>query len=1545
MIPSFRCQVVFFGLLLVGISTSSFADSSRRTLLATGDKVPGFGAIGGGGFDIKAVTDDGRLVVAASLSDGRQGLFFAAHRQLSPIWTSDQAPGVTIDFYTATASSTGAVAVAARVPSSALPFFYVFTPAGEARVVHPTSPDATGNTLCYIDTYHSKVNGSGDIAFLAEIAPPGRTCESFTDSGPRPTAIYVTQANQLTRAVSSLDPTPGTPPDSIELVRLADDGAVIALRHWSDSSGVGNPLDIVRVKTGGVERIAGAGDGGPSGASLALLSAVVANAAGDVAFTALEVGRLGLYRTEGGLLIRVAWPLVSPTNAPYGNLDKLAGLNDVGDIAFAADWYTSKADGSQDGGKGVVLYRAGDENRSVFVAGRDTGLGRYAAATGSLALSEQGVVAFGVTASDGDVASLALTWSDKTLATALASGDPGPNGTVIAAGGLDWYANMHCLAPDGRIAAVASSTTGHEGLVCVDADGPHLVVQSGTIAPDGFAFTDFASCSFTNDGGLIFAGSRGVPDARGSLVSQVSVYRAGTNGVEHLFGDFDPVSNGTSIEDWGSNVDFVANARGSVLALAYAGGQGLFLRHDGRLDVVSYGNPAQWGLADNDAVVTIERVGEWRPPDYPTTDKPAGNLVLVRSGDRVQIVAFVESAPPTTFRGFTDLAVRGDLVLFTRLGGESQPDRVFFYRLGDAEPHEISPTIASGDILDFTPAGRILRHISGALELLSPEGTSEVIVSDSSGATPFGVNDLGDVALYSYANPPDSPRQTIELVGPGSDSSVRCPHAVTPPVDTPRADTPTPTPTATSIVGVGQYRAYVSEGTTDRVAVIETATQELLATVMVGHAPTALAASPDGRRLFVLAGSTVDIVDTASLQVIRSVSLGEGGAGIIAAPDSRTALVTTWGNTTGLARLVVVDADTNLTTSMLLPVGRVFGLNPSNGRLLATLTTGAPCDSQGALLEIDPATATIVRRIDIGRSISSAVVSDDGTRVYVPDGCSSQLFVVDLATFAVVDSLAVDQNPWDVVVTRDGAYAYTTHGYSSYFTNPDGSYTTPRGYLSAVDLGAGTVEPIAIAGGETEHLAVTPDSRFVYVTMSAAALGSVAVIDTQTNTQVTSILPGVGATDVVVAPVPGPAVGSPTPQPPRIVLRPDSVAGLVGDDLPVAVRIDSQGFDIGSMEHELITTWNSPVVAAQSNAPDCRLTAGIAAVASFEFDHFCSAMCDRVHVSIRASAAGASLPHDGILYTCTAHLSYYQPTLHPIVLSGASATDIVGQALPVFAADGEIRVLSPDVATPRPTRTRPPTSTATTSPTPTPTMLPVAVEIGSATLQAGSLGAIPVVLHTNGAAVVGVQNEIAFPTAAPITATASGKPQCAVNPAIAKPSTSFAFVPPGCSYTQGECTGVRALVVSIDDVNPIADGSVLYTCVIEASASAPAGTFPLHASGVYASDPSGRLLPASAVDGKVAVSAAPVSSPSVTVTPTPTISPVPVATVTARPTSTPTAAKTAGHTTLGAGEAQTAGGSGCNVAPHSDRSGGALVVCGLLGPVVYWRRRQRRSPR
>jgi hypothetical protein len=152
------------------------------------------------------------------------------------------------------------------------------------------------------------------------------------------------------------------------------------------------------------------------------------------------------------------------------------------------------------------------------------------------------------------------------------------------------------------------------------------------------------------------------------------------------------------------------------------------------------------------------------------------------------------------------------------------------------------------------------------------------------------------------------------------------------------------------------------------------------------------------------------------------------------------------------------------------------------------------------------------------------------------------------------------------------------------------------------------------------------------------------------------------------------------------------------------------------------------------------------------------------------------------------------------------------------------------------------------------------VDIGSATGAAGSVVTIDVSLRTMGAMVLGTQNLIEFDRETPVAAKPNGGPDCTPNPAIDKNGTAFRFLPLECDPAV-DCAAVRVFVLALDNVLPIPDGSVLYTCRISIAAGAAEGPHALRNGEARASAAEGvPPVPTTASDGARASSAQPVAS-------------------------------------------------------------------------------------
>lgn len=211
-------------------------------------------------------------------------------------------------------------------------------------------------------------------------------------------------------------------------------------------------------------------------------------------------------------------------------------------------------------------------------------------------------------------------------------------------------------------------------------------------------------------------------------------------------------------------------------------------------------------------------------------------------------------------------------------------------------------------------------------------------------------------------------------------------------------------------------------------------------------------------------------------------------------------------------------------------------------------------------------------------------------------------------------------------------------------------------------------------------------------------------------------------------------------------------------------------------------------------------------------------------------------------------------------------------------------------ATPTTTTTAPTTpGTETVTPTVsvTPTWTPPAdphgvLRIGRVSGEPGTIVSIDVTLSEvdQGVDIAGTQNDLSFdPAAIAVVENTDGDPDCAVNPAIDKGGTAFAFQPPDCGAS-GSCRGMRAIVVSFTNSDPIASGSRLYTCNVAISAAAPPGAvYALPCSSALAGSPDGRSIDLACEDGEIEIEGGPpVPTPTPDSSFVPTLTPTPART-------------------------------------------------------------------
>ena len=146
----------------------------------------------------------------------------------------------------------------------------------------------------------------------------------------------------------------------------------------------------------------------------------------------------------------------------------------------------------------------------------------------------------------------------------------------------------------------------------------------------------------------------------------------------------------------------------------------------------------------------------------------------------------------------------------------------------------------------------------------------------------------------------------------------------------------------------------------------------------------------------------------------------------------------------------------------------------------------------------------------------------------------------------------------------------------------------------------------------------------------------------------------------------------------------------------------------------------------------------------------------------------------------------------------------------------------------------------------------VTITLSNASGNAGDTLPIDATLSTGTDMVAGTQNDITIPDGLSIGVDSEGSPNCAVNPDIHKTATSFAYLPAGCTAGT-DCTGVRAIVLSLTSTAAIPDGSRLYTCQVTIAADAADGEYTLDNTNANSSTPDGMMLPTTGVAGVITV--------------------------------------------------------------------------------------------
>jgi len=224
-------------------------------------------------------------------------------------------------------------------------------------------------------------------------------------------------------------------------------------------------------------------------------------------------------------------------------------------------------------------------------------------------------------------------------------------------------------------------------------------------------------------------------------------------------------------------------------------------------------------------------------------------------------------------------------------------------------------------------------------------------------------------------------------------------------------------PSAVALSPNGE-RAYVANFADHSVSVVAVAAATTIATIPVADTPLDLAMAPDGRHVYVAHGG-ISVIDTLTNSVVAAMLPGSSSLAVVVSADGRTLYSA---NSSGID---VLSTETNaLVTTIPAFQPDAFALSP-DGSVLYALAINV-------MYEISTLTQTVTGSFLVNPGpanlfdVHAMAISPRGDRLYVPNGSADSIIVADIGLEATAGLIYVEGAPTDVAISADGAHLFVT---------------------------------------------------------------------------------------------------------------------------------------------------------------------------------------------------------------------------------------------------------------------------------------------------------------------------------------------------------------------------------------------------------------------------------------------------------------------------------------------------------------------------------------
>jgi len=291
--------------------------------------------------------------------------------------------------------------------------------------------------------------------------------------------------------------------------------------------------------------------------------------------------------------------------------------------------------------------------------------------------------------------------------------------------------------------------------------------------------------------------------------------------------------------------------------------------------------------------------------------------------------------------------------------------------------------------------------------------------------------------------------------------------------------------TAASLASAAPFAYITNQGSHD-VSVIDLATQQVVATVLVGRSPAGVVASSARGRVYVSNpdSKNVSVIDMRTQAVVNTVPAGDGPVGIDASPDGRWLLVVDWYG----QRLLAWDGRGE--QPLAVAVGRAPAGVAAHDREAVAFVAERDDDSVAV---VDLAQRRVRARVRVGTHPFALLHDVARQRLYalnVQSDDVSVLSVADLDAPRLVATLKVGKAPYGAALAAGNRLLYVTNQHDD--------------TVSVID--ADTLKPVrTLRGfGYPEGVAASADRVYVVNWMD----DNVSVLDAESGRQLATIATG-----------------------------------------------------------------------------------------------------------------------------------------------------------------------------------------------------------------------------------------------------------------------------------------------------------------------------------------------------------------------------------------------------------------------------------------------------